>query len=303
MASSTLQEFHYKMVLIRRFEERLLDLFSEGKLSGTTHSYIGQEAIAVGLMNNLNKNDIVISNHRCHGHYLAYHEDVVGLLAEIMGKAGGICGGRGGSQHIYKDNFFSNGVLGNMVPVAAGMAFAKKLESEKNIVVIFVGDGTFGEGTIYETLNMISLWKLPLLMVVENNRYAQTTPIELNFAGSFEKRIKAFDISALEVETNDVEVVHKTSREIINKVRTKRKPYALIVNTYRLGPHSKGDDFRQQSEMEKWKEKDPLSIVAPRLTKDQLIKNENRVETILTEAEREARSMPFPEKLYNKVKN
>lgn len=303
MAKSKTKEFHYKMLLIRKFEERLLELFSEGKLSGTTHSYLGQEAIAVGSIFNLNKNDIVISNHRCHGHYLAYHEDVVGLLAEIMGKEGGVCKGRGGSQHIYKENFFSNGVLGNMVPVAAGMAFAKKLEGEKNIVMIFVGDGSMGEGTIYETLNMISLWKLPLLMVIENNRYAQTTPIELNLAGSFEKRIKAFDICVLEIETNDVEILEESFREIIKKVRMNTIPYVVIVNTYRLGPHSKGDDFRSETEIKKWKEKDPLSIMAPRLSKDQLIENEIKVDAILTEAEIQATSMSFPETLDNKLKN
>jgi TPP-dependent pyruvate/acetoin dehydrogenase alpha subunit len=300
MDNHKLEKFHYKMLLIRRFEERLLDLFSKGELSGTTHSYIGQEAIAVGVLNNLNKNDIVISNHRCHGHYIAYNEDVLGLLSEIMGKVGGICGGRGGSQHIHKNNFFSNGVQGNMVPVTAGMAYAKKLENKKNIVVIFVGDGTFGQGIIYETLNMLSLWELPLLMIVENNRYAQTTPLKLNFAGSFEKRIKAFDISALEIESNDVEILNRSLQKITKEVRMDSKPYVVIINTYRLGPHSKGDDFRPKNEIEKWKQKDPLPIIASRLSTDQLIKNEKRVETILTEAEREARAMSFPDKLDNK---
>jgi TPP-dependent pyruvate/acetoin dehydrogenase alpha subunit len=131
-----LNDFYYQMVLIRKFEERMLDLFSKGELFGTTHAYIGQEAGAVAVMNNLAKQDIVFSNHRCHGHYLARTGDVEGLMAELMGKEGGICGGRGGSQHLCKDNFYTNGVQGSIVPVAAGMAYAEKIKKTDAITAL-----------------------------------------------------------------------------------------------------------------------------------------------------------------------
>ena len=134
------------MYLIRKFENRLLELFSEGKLFGTTHTYVGQEAIAVSVIFNLESSDIVFSNHRCHGHYLAKENDPEGLLAEIMGREGGVCGGRGGSQHLHKNNFYSNGIQGGYLPNALGMAFAEKYKKTGNIVVAFIGDGTLGEG-------------------------------------------------------------------------------------------------------------------------------------------------------------
>src|SRR5215204_416232 len=169
-----------RMYLIRRFEETLLGLFSEGKIAGTTHTYIGQEANAVGVIAHLEqKRDVVVSNHRCHGHYLAFTGDVDGLLREVMGREGGVCGGKGGSQHLWSGNFFSNGVLGSTVPVAAGMALAERERGSDAVTTAFIGDGTLGQGVVYETLNLASLWRLPLLFVLENNSYAQSTPSSL----------------------------------------------------------------------------------------------------------------------------
>jgi len=164
------KDLYQQMILIRKFEELLLDLFSKGKLFGTTHTYVGQEAIAVSVMGHLNKSDIVFSSHRCHGHFLAKEDDPEGLLAEIMGRENGVCGGRGGSQHLHKNNFYSNGIQGGIVANSVGMAFAEKYKKTSNIVVVFMGDGTWGEGISYEALNMASLWSVPLLVVVENNR-------------------------------------------------------------------------------------------------------------------------------------
>jgi len=156
--------FYRRMLSIRRFEETLLDLFDRGLLNGTTHCCIGQEANCVAVMEHLREEDHVFSNHRCHGHYLARMWDALGLLAEIMGKEAGICGGLGGSQHICAPGFKSNGVQGGIVPVAAGIAMAKRLRGIDALSVVFVGDGTLGEGVVYETLNIASLWQLPLLV-------------------------------------------------------------------------------------------------------------------------------------------
>ena len=163
-----LVELYKKMVLIRKVEESLLDLFSKGKLFGTTHTYIGQEANAVGIISNMNKDDIIFSNHRCHGHYLTFTDDVKGLIAELMGKNTGVCGGKGGSQHICKGNFYSNGVQGGIVPNAVGMAYAEKKLGRKSITAVFLGDGTLGQGVVYEAMNIASLWSLPIIFVIEN---------------------------------------------------------------------------------------------------------------------------------------
>jgi TPP-dependent pyruvate/acetoin dehydrogenase alpha subunit len=286
-------ELYYQMLLIRRFEERLFELFENGELDGTIHTSLGQESIAVAILNHLNKNDIVISNHRCHGHYLARTNDVVGLLAEIMGKKEGVCGGRGGSQHIHKDNFFSNGVQGNMIPVAAGMSYAEKLNKTDAILVIFIGDGTFGQGVLYETLNIISLWSLPIIVVVENNQYAQSTKLEMNFSGSFSGRAKAFNISVGEIETNDVEKLYQRFKPIVNRVRKTKSPHVEIVHTFRLGPHSKGDDDRPTEEIDMWAKKDPLIITENHLEKHEIKKIESAVKNQISKAEQKTRAMSF----------
>ena len=198
------------MFFIRRFEETLLDLFSLGKLVGTTHTYIGQEANAVGVIDHLDPDvDTIFSNHRCHGHYLAFTDDAFGLLCEVMGKAPGVCGGKGGSQHLCKGNFYSNGVLGSIVPVATGIALAEKRKGTGAVSTVFLGDGTLGEGVTYESLNIASLWQLPVLFVVENNHYAQSTPVELELAGSIAARGAAFGVEVDELDTTDVEEIHE----------------------------------------------------------------------------------------------
>ena len=247
-----------KIVLIRKFENRVLELFSEGKLFGTTHTYVGQEAIAVSAIENLKSSDIVFSSHRCHGHYLAKEDDPLGLLGEMMGKEIGVCAGRGGSQHLYRNNFFSNGIQGGYLSNALGAAFAEKYTHSNNIVIAFIGDGTFGEGIVYETLNLASLWQVPLLILVENNYYAQTTHIEQNLAGSIMDRSKAFDIQTDEITSNDVSVLYPLFNKIIRKIRKDQSPYLQVVNTYRLNAHSKGDDYRDTKEVELWRKKDPL---------------------------------------------
>jgi TPP-dependent pyruvate/acetoin dehydrogenase alpha subunit len=253
-------DLYKKMLLIRYFEEGVLKLFEQGKLFGTTHAYIGQEANAVGVITNLRAKDTVVSNHRCHGHYITHKQNAYALLCEMMGKKDGLCSGRGGSQHICDTNFFSNGVQGGIMPLAAGLAFSEKFNKTDNIIAVFIGDGTLGEGVLYETLNIVSKWELPLLIVVENNRYAQSTKIELTLAGKIKDRFTAFNIDTQELDTFNVSKIHQVSSIMINKIRKSNKPNCLILNTYRFASHSKSDDGRSQSEVEKWKRKDPLII-------------------------------------------
>ena len=249
------------MLTIREFEKRVLSLFSEGKLFGTTHAYIGQEANAVGVISNLSKDDIIVSNHRCHGHYLALKDNPYELLCELLGKEDGLCGGRGGSQHICDGNFFTNGVLGGIVPLAAGLAFAEKVKKSNKIVTVFIGDGALGEGILYEGLNITSKWELPLLFVLENNRYAQSTKVESTLAGSMPDRFSAFGIQYIELSTFDVRIISLASKKLINKIRKNNNPLCLILNTYRIASHSKSDDGRDKKEVEEWMKHDPLKLL------------------------------------------
>ncbi|MCR5660935.1 MAG: pyruvate dehydrogenase [bacterium] len=290
-SEENLASLYERMMLIRLFEERVLDFFSSSKLSGTTHAYIGQEAVAAGVFAHLTKDDVIVSNHRCHGHYLMHQDDPFGLFCELMGKADGPCGGRGGSQHLHKGNFYTNGVQGGTVPLAAGAALAEKLKNSGNIVTVFMGDGTLGEGQVYETLNMASLWQLPILFVVENNYWAQSTPCALNRAGKIADRFRAFAIETEEVTSSDVLCTQAAAGKAIARVR-EGIPQAVVFNTFRFCHHSKADDNRPQECIEPWLAHDPLKIAAGRLPQDIIAEIEQRVRAKLSQAEAQADAAP-----------
>lgn len=258
-----------QMLRIRRFEERVLAWFPRGIFYGTTHTYIGQEADAVGVMTGLQEGDVVVSNHRCHGHFLAYGGPMEALAAELMGRSTGVCGGRGGSQHVQWGDFYANGILGGTLPLATGMALAEKVKGEGAMVAVFLGDGALGEGVVYEATNMAALWQLPLLFILENNRYAQSTPIELNLSGSIAERFSAFGLRVSELDTTDVERIAAAASEVAPRVREGGGPEALIIHTYRLAPHSKGDDSRDPAEIERYRQHDPLPIQGARLSEEE----------------------------------
>jgi TPP-dependent pyruvate/acetoin dehydrogenase alpha subunit len=259
------ETWYRRMRLIRRFEERLLELFEEGLLNGTTHACIGQEADSVAVMEHLEEDDHVFSNHRCHGHYLARTGDARGLLAEIMGRPDGVCGGIGGSQHLAAPGFKSNGVQGGIVPAAAGIALAHQLSGSDAISVVFIGDGTLGEGLVYETLNLASLWRLPLLIVLEDNGWSQSTPSRVNLAGSMRARFEAFGIAVEEIDSTDIAEISPVAGRAVGRVRDRREPCALIIHTYRLCHHSKNDDNRPREEVEARIALDPLTVHGGRL--------------------------------------
>jgi len=251
-----------KALLIRQVEEKFLQLFSEGKLNGTVHTSVGQEFSALAFAGQINKTDFIFSNHRCHGHYLEFTGDIHGLIAELMGKKEGTCGGVGSSQHLCNDNFFSNGVQGGIVPVAAGYALVNKLKKQNNIGIVFIGDGTLGEGVLYETMNIISKWEIPLLIVCENNNYAQSTHSSVNLAGDILKRAEAFGIKTYKSDTWNADTLFTNAKESIDYVRNKTKPAFHLVNTFRLNAHSKGDDDRDIYEIEEYQKKDKINIFA-----------------------------------------
>lgn len=282
------------MLTIRRFEERALAEFSTGKLFGTTHAYIGQEANAAGIFAAAHPLDLVWSNHRCHGHFLAYGGDPYRLAAELMGKATGLVGGRGGSQHIQWRNFYSNGIQGGFTPIGAGMALAEKIQKTGQIALVFIGDGTLGEGLLYESLNLAALWQLPVLYIVENNRFAQTTPIEKAVAGSIPARFQAFGIKTWEADSSDVLTIHNLAAQAISHTRSKL-PGALILHTHRFSAHSKGDDTRDHAMIAKIRaEFDPLSLQAARLSPAELAQAESEIAFLIDSAFTRATQDSFP---------
>ncbi len=245
---------------IRTVEEKFLSLFSEGKLNGTVHTCVGQEFSALAFAGQLQKKDFVFSNHRCHGHYIAFTGDTRGLLAELLGKASGTCGGIGSSQHLCNNNFFSNGIQGGIVPVAAGYAMGNKLKKNTAIGIVYIGDGTLGEGALYETMNIISKWEIPLLIVCENNFYAQSTPQSVNLAGDIKARATAFGIQTFKGHTSQPEQLMDDAAIAIDYVRSQSKPAFFLVETFRINPHSKGDDDRDAAEIQSYRERDYLTI-------------------------------------------
>ena len=289
-------DFYRVLYLIRRFEETVIENFPKGVFAGTTHVYIGQEANAAGVLTHLQADDIVFSNHRCHGHYLAYGGEARALFAELMGKETGVCAGRGGSQHLHWKNFYSNGVQGGILPIATGMALAEKRKGNQAVTVVFLGDGTLGEGIVYESLNLAALWQAPVLFVLENNRIAQTTPIEMALAGSLALRFEAFGIPVIECDTSDVREVASLAAGLLQEVRLTQNPRALILHTCRFAPHSKGDDTRSMIEIERMRqERDPLTIQGSRIPSEERICLEQSIDATISAAYAQALADPYPE--------
>jgi len=255
LEASTLYSFGH---LIRSTESLLLDLFTAGALSGTTHTCLGQELCQMALVRALDDpDDVVLSNHRNHGHFLTYSGDFHGLVAEIMGRESGVCGGVGGSQHLVYRHFHSNGVQAGMTAIGAGLALAQKMRKSDAIVACVIGDGTLGEGLTYESLNLASVWRVPILFVVEHNGLAQTTKTADTIAGSVVARGRAFGLRTWRYDDADPRIFEYVE-DVVRTVRATRRPGFLVIDTMRLGPHSKGDDLRDEVEMAAIRARDPL---------------------------------------------
>ncbi|HEY3458471.1 MAG TPA: thiamine pyrophosphate-dependent enzyme [Bryobacteraceae bacterium] len=279
--------------LIRQAEELLLSLFSKGLLSGTTHTCLGQEFCQMAVVRALHDpNDAVFSNHRNHGHFLTYSGNFIGLIAEIMGRAAGVCGGIGGSQHLAFRGFHSNGVQAGMTAIGVGQALARRLRGESGIVAIVVGDGTLGQGLLYESLNLASIWKAPVLFVVENNGIAQTTPTSDTIGGgSILPRGAAFGLETWRL--NDAEPnFFGEVEQIVERVRERRAPGFLVIDTMRLGPHSKGDDLRDSEEMRAIRERDPLARLGDRLPASVRQEIERATHSFIATVEQAAHASP-----------
>lgn len=255
-------DYFKEAILIREVENSFLELFSQGKLNGTVHTCVGQELSAVAIGSNLKKDDWITSNHRCHGHFISKTKLWKPLIDELRGLSSGVCKGIGSSQHLYYPGFLSNGPQGSLLPVGAGIAKYFTMEGANNIVTSFIGEGTLGEGNLYETLNLSSVLNLPQLFVLENNLYSQSTPQASAVSGEIGKRAEAFNIETFECNTWDIQNLFRITKQAVDYVRDTKKPAFLTIKTYRLNAHSKSDDDRDINEIKYFEERDPLNLIS-----------------------------------------
>jgi 2-oxoisovalerate dehydrogenase E1 component len=250
---------------IRTTEQLILELFGRGLLSGTTHTCLGQELCQMSVVRALNHpDDAVFSNHRNHGHFLTYTGDALGLVAEIMGREAGVCRGYGGSQHIAHRRFHSNGVQAGMTGIAVGHALDLLQRASDGVVAVMVGDGTLGEGLLYESMNLAAVWGCSVLFVVEHNGIAQTTLTSRTVAGSAQGRGEAFGLCTWRVDDASADFI-TVVEGVVSQMRGRKGPGLLVIDTKRMGPHSKGDDLRDPQELRAIAERDPLAAMGRRL--------------------------------------
>ncbi|WP_121357659.1 pyruvate dehydrogenase (acetyl-transferring) E1 component subunit alpha [Flavisolibacter nicotianae] len=256
-----------QMMLIRRFEEKCAELYTQEKIRGFLHLYIGEEAVAVGVLQALTGEDFILATYREHGHALARGVEPGVVMAEMYGKQEGCSRGRGGSMHIFdkgKNFFGGNAIVAGHLPLALGMALASKKQKKNNIACCFFGEGAAAEGEFHEVMNLASLWQVPLLLVCENNLYAMGTAIRFTHAvQELEKKAVAYGVEATAVDGMDVLAVEKAAGEAAGKVRSTGRPFFLVCNTYRFRAHSMFDSelYREKAEVEEWKKKDPIKLL------------------------------------------
>ncbi len=252
------------MLLIRRFEEKAAELYQAGKIRGFLHLYIGEEAVAVGAMAAIGPTDSVVTTYRDHGHALARGLPAGELMAEMYGKVTGCSRGRGGSMHFFDvgRRFYGGyAIVGGGLPIAAGIALASKMRGETEVTACFFGDGAVAEGEFHETLNLASLWRLPILFLCENNLYAMGTALNVSHAETnIALRTSSYRVPSEAVDGMDVLAVETATRKGIDAVRRGEGPLLLEFRTYRFRGHSMADPelYREKGEVERWKERDPI---------------------------------------------
>jgi len=280
------------MWLIRAFEEKVSALYAAREIVGLLHLGIGQEAVAVGTCGLLHPDDQVFGGHRSHGHAIAKGADINRLMAEIAGRATGYCAGKGGSMHIVAmDAGFvtATGVVGGTIPLALGAAFAAKESGTGRVAVVFFGDGAGQAGAFHESLNIASLWKLPVIFVCENNGYAEFTPLSAHTkVERLAQHAKTYGIPSATVDGNDLLAVRDAAGKAIEKTRQGKGPSFIECLTHRLRGHYEGDPakYRELSQLSEWKKKDPIARFTRELQREKVI-SKNEIETV----EREARDL------------
>lgn len=286
------KEFYRQMLLIRRFEEKCVELYSKEKIRGFLHLYIGEEAIAVGVMHALTLDDAVFATYREHGHALARGIDPKKIMAEMYGKVEGCSRGRGGSMHLFdtKTRFYGgSAIVAGGLPLAVGMALSDKMMKRNRVTVCIFGDGAVAEGEFHESLNLAALWHLPLLFICENNRYAMGTALKFTESETnISLKAAAYRITSLQINGMDVVAVAEASQQAISEIRSGNGPIFIECLTYRFRAHSMFDAelYREKSEVEEWKKNDPLLLLHqhwPDIDID-IEEYENKIAAIIDEA-------------------
>ncbi len=298
-----------RMVTIRVFEEHVNELYTSARMPGLAHLYIGEEAVAVGICEALRPDDYITSTHRGHGHCLAKGAAVDRMFAELLGKAPGYCRGKGGSMHIADPetgNLGANAIVGGSAGIATGAALSAKMRGGNQVAVCFFGEGALGQGLLYETMNMASLWTLPVLYVCENNRYNEYTPQSETTAGDVLARPRALGVHAEEVDGQDVRAVHLASRRLVERARGGGGPAFLLCHTYRFMGHHVGDIdrsyYRSKDEEQEWRTtRDPVQLMGDWLIAQHLAaagdlpRVEQKVREEIARAVQLALDAPYPD--------
>ncbi len=303
------------MLLIRRFEERCAQIYVEGRIGGFLHLYIGQEAVAVGALSLLRSDDYFITSYRDHGYALARGTDPRPLMAELCGKVSGISRGKGGSMHFYdvpSGNFGGDGIVGGHLPIAAGMGYAIRLRGTDQVVLCFFGDGAVNEGAFHEALNVSALWGLPVVYIIENNRYGMGTSLDrASSVRDLYQRGSAYGITRTDVDGMELLTVRATVSEAIERARKEKRPTLVEVETYRYRGHSMSDPgkYRTKEEVEEMMRHDPIRLFGEIVKKEhgvdaaELETLDQDVQAQVSEAVRFADQSPWPsaETLYEDV--
>jgi len=276
----TLIHLFEKMLEIRRFEEKVWDLFGRNLIPGTLHLYIGEEATAVGVCVNLRVDDYITSTHRGHGHCIAKEARLEPMMAELLGKKTGYCKGKGGSMHVADASvgiLGATAVVGSGIPIAVGAGLSCKMRKTDQVVACFFGDGASNNGTFHESLNMAAIWKLPIVFVCENNLYAMGTRISnVTAIDNIARRAVAYGMPGVTVDGNDAVAVFQAAREAVERARKGEGPTLLECQTYRHKGHSRFDPatYRPQEEVEEWMKRDPIVRLRKKLTEEQILSEE-----------------------------
>jgi TPP-dependent pyruvate/acetoin dehydrogenase alpha subunit len=268
------------MLLIRAFDEKVDELYAEGALHGTAHFYVGQEAVAVGVISALQEGDVITGTHRGHGHAIAFGLDIHKMAAELLGKASGYCHGKGGSMHIADVGagmLGANGIVGGSMGIACGAAWTFKRREEDRVAVCFFGDGAVQEGIFNEALNMAAIWKLPVVFVCENNQYAMSLSVKRGFAHEpLSDRAAGYGIPGKTVDGMELEAVREAAAEAVGRARGGEGPAFIETVTYRYLGHSKSDAnlYRTRDEIQQWRDQDPIGRLALRLEEEGTLRSE-----------------------------
>ena len=305
LSTTTQLELHRMMMLIRLFEEALEEMFSRGLLHGTMHLSIGQEATAAGACLALQKDDLITSTHRGHGHCLAKGAEPYKMFAELLGREDGYCRGRGGSMHIAdlsNGNLGANGIVAGSLTISVGAALSFQMQKKDNIILCFFGDGAVNEGSFHEALNLASLWSLPVLFLCENNQYGMSMATDKAVAGdSIASRGNSYGIESIQIDGNDVEAVYENVLNFKNKILSSWGPKFIEAVTYRYRGHSKSDRnlYRTSDEIEYWKEeKDPIKryigkLIESGISEDQLKDIDTDIKDLIRNSVKQALDSPL----------